>query len=141
MNRFFPAIFLGLIAAGCHRTEAAAPSPNAPGIRVEVVSKKRMDSLDGELFVRFKVRNETATGIAYQGFSEDLPTYAVEVQEGGAWAQHMIGWCGTGLLDFTLKPGAEMEFDLKIPEDQRTYRASFGDPLVVTPPVVADLRR
>lgn len=138
MNRFLPPILLGFLCVNCNRTEAAASGQETPGVRVEVVSKKRMNSLDGEVFVRFRVKNETAKGITYQGFSEDLPTYTVEVQEGGAWGQHMIGWCGTGLIDFTLQPGAEMAFDLKIPEDKRTYRASFGDPLVVTPPVVAD---
>ena len=139
MNRCLPSIVLGLLAAACNRTEAAAPAPSSPGVRVEVVSKKRMDSLDGEVFVRLKVRNETATAIAYQGFSEDVPTYAVEVREGDAWSPHLIGWCGTGLMDFELRPGAEMAFDLKLPDDERTYRATFGDPPVVTPAVVAAL--
>ncbi|MFN0008015.1 MAG: hypothetical protein ACKVXR_08925 [Planctomycetota bacterium] len=138
MNRFLPSILLGLLAAACHRTAAAADVPGTPGIRVELVSKKGMDSLDGEVRVRFKVKNETAKDITYQGFSEDLPTYAVDVQTEGAWTQRQIGWCGTGILDFTLQPGAEMEFDLNVPNDKRTYRAKFGEPLVVTPPVVAE---
>ena len=139
MTRFHAAIVLCALAGGCGRSEAAPPGAESPGVRVEVVSKKRMDSLDGEVFARIRVRNETAKAIRYQGWSEDLPAFTVEVQEGGAWAPHQIGWCGTGLLDFELRPGAEMAFDLKLPDDERTYRATFGDPPVVTPPVVAAL--
>ena len=54
-----------------------------------------------------------------------------EVEEAGAWSDHQIGWCGTGLIDFTLRPGARMVFDLKLPADGRTYRARFGEPPIV----------
>lgn len=145
MNRLIPSILLCALSTACTRTDAASSAsekaqtpPATAGVKVEVVSKKRMQSLDGEIFVRFRVVNGSAGAIAYPGFAEYSPTFSLELQEGGAWSSYAIGWCGTGLIDFTLRPGAEMSFDVGLPADGKTYRASFGDPPVVTPPVVAE---
>jgi len=140
MNRFLLAILLSSVATACTRTEAASSEAgkSAAGARVEVVSKKRGEPAEGMIFVRFRVENGGASGIGYRGWSDDSPTYTLEVQEDGAWSNYQIGWCGTGLLDFSLKPGAEMAFDVPLPADRKTYRATFGDPPVVTPPVVAE---
>ena len=95
MQRFLPSIVLFAVAAACHRAEAAPPDhagPAAPGVRVEVLSKRRMDSLDGELFVGFAVTNENERAIVYRGWAEDVPAMSVEVEEAGAWSDHQIGW-------------------------------------------------
>jgi len=131
-------ILLCALATACTRTEASSTVPPSPGVKVEVVSKKPMESADGEIFVRFRVANGGQDGIAYRGWAEYSPAYQVEVQQDDAWVAYQVGWCGTGLADFTLQPGAEMAFDVGLPADGKTYRASFGDPPVVTPPVVAE---
>jgi hypothetical protein len=145
--KLLPPILLVALASACSRTRASAPEPGPPdppgaplGVRVEVQSKERMEGADGQVAVRFRVVNGSSREIAYPGFSEDSPTYSLEFQEGDAWSPYFVGWCGTGLSSFTLAPGAEMSFQVGLPGDGKTYRASFGEPPVVTPPVVADAR-
>src|SRR5262245_38617666 len=138
MKKLLP-ILLAAVATACTRTEAASSDPekSPSGVRIEVVSKKSMAPEDDGVVVRFRVANGSASGIGYRGWANDSPAYSVEVQESGEWTPYQVGWCGTGLIDFMLQPGAEMGFDVRLPADGKTYRATLGDPMVVTPSVVA----
>ena len=147
MNRLLlPVLLLCGLATACSRTAAAASDSGNPGetppatngVRFEVVSKRRVQSPEKQILVRLRAVNGGPQGIAYPGWTEDSPTYSLEFQEGGAWSRYNLGWCGTGLIDFMLKPGSEMSLELTLPDDGKTYRATFGDPLLVTPPIVAD---
>jgi len=146
MKTLLPILLLALTSA-CSRSEASAadakppqPTGSPAGVRVDVQSKAKLEGSENEIAVRFHVANGAKRDVAYQGYSEDMPTYSVEFEEGGGWSPYSVGFCGTGLLDFNLQPGAEMSFQVVIPADGKTYRAKFGDPLVVTPPVVAEAR-
>ena len=133
---------IALLAAACGRTDASAPHPvkpepppNLAAVRVEARSVET--DHEGTCTVTFLVRNESQEPITFQGFEANMPTYTLEVLEDGRWETYATGWCGTGLLDFTLVPGGEMTFVANLPEPGKSYRAIFGDPKVVTPPVKA----
>jgi hypothetical protein len=141
---FFAVLPALAMAVGCNRTVAAAwdrddSEASAPGVRVEVLSTKKLSGEEGKVLVRFRATNDSDDVVIYQGFSEEIPSLNVDVIENGAWAPYSVGYFGTGVLDMSIQPGSSFAFALNLPADGRTYRASFGDPRVITPPVVAKL--
>lgn len=66
--------------------------------------------------------NYSAVAITYRGYSPDSPLYGIESELDGAWQASPIGWCGTGLSEQRLEPGAQVIFTVGAMQDGRPRR-------------------
>jgi hypothetical protein len=136
-----------LLASACSPTtgaveSAAAPSaggsypqdaPIASDVLCELVSVET--SADGLATATFRAMNRGQSAIEFRGFAADSPMYVREKLVDGRWEKDPLGWCGTGLQDLSLRPGQSMAFQTSFERDGQTYRFTFGEPAIVTPPV------
>jgi hypothetical protein len=90
---------------------------------------------DGTAVAKFRVTNGTDRMFEYRAYSKESPMYRREVFEDGAWKPSPLGWCGTGLKDYALKPGASVQFEGVLPERGKRYRFRFAELPVVSPAV------
>ena len=118
---------------------ACAPAPSRPreesDVRCTLVKFDPMSNPSAEVrtwVARVRVTNGGPTAIEYRGWAPDSPIFEQEVQKDGAWQRVPVGWCGTGLVDQRLEPGASIELDFAVPADGNLHRFRFGDPAVVT---------
>lgn len=138
-----------LVAAACTQSsgalESAEPPPVGavvepdPPLAAEVVCDvlSVTPTADGFASAQFRATNRGQSAIAYRGFGPDSPLYSREVLDEGRWEKDPLGWCGTGLEDQVLHPGKSVVFEIGFDRDGRSYRFTFGDPLVVTPAVTS----
>jgi hypothetical protein len=122
---------LVLCQAAC--THATRPSGGTPDLRYELVSLTGMR--DGQAVATFRVVNEGDGALVYLGHTPEGPIYQCEVREGGVWEPNPLGWCGTGLVEQCLRPGASFEFTTAVPGDGREYRFGIGEAPAWTPEV------
>ena len=133
-------LLLLAVLSSCARSGATPSAPSGGGpsagggeVRCELVKLEGVH--DGDAIASFRVVNGTSTPVSYTGFGKESPMYQAEVEDGGAWVAHPMGWCGTGSSTIALDPGASQVVDVIVPADGRQYRFSFGEPPVVTPAV------
>lgn len=131
MRRLLPLILL--IVAAC--TPRASPLREESDVRCTLVRFTAMSDPLAEVQTwigRVRVVNGGPTAIEYRGWSPDSPIFQQEVQKEGVWENVPVGWCGTGLVQQRLEPGAAIEVDFGVPADGRLHRFRFGEPAVVT---------
>ena len=135
--RSLPVLVL-LALAACSPAPApdiVAPDRPAPQVRIEQVAVETQDP--DWVTVTFRVTNETDRPVTYQGYGPSSPLYLTETLQAGSWQSDPIGWCGTGLEEQHLAPGASVELPVGVKRDGQSHRFSFGE-LGVTPPVTLD---
>lgn len=87
--------------------DAPEPLPDPPTVSAAV---------DGAQVVA-TLRNVAGVPIRYRGYSrEDFQYFQEERGAGGAWKRTRWAWCGTGLGDHEIAPGAERVFRFAKPE-------------------------
>ena len=123
-----------LLLVACARTTVRSAN-FASEVRCELLALDA--STAEEATASFRASNGTRMPVSYSGYSAGEPLYQREILEGGVWQPSPLGWCGTGLTEHTLDPGQSLDFSTSVPRDGRSYRFSFGDPFVLTPPISA----
>jgi len=136
-----------LLAAACTPTTSEVASaepppvptatperpPPAKDVLCELVSLE--PSAKDMTTARFRATNRGKAVISYGAYSPETPLYRREQLVDGTWEEVFVGWCGTGLHEYELAPGHSVEFEIGIERDGRTFRFTFGNPSIVTPPV------
>jgi hypothetical protein len=102
-------------------------------VRCELVTLEA--TTEAHATARFRATNLGDVAFSYSGHSPEGPLYACEVLEGGVWQPSPLGWCGTGLSEHALRPGASIEFDTIVPCNGKSYRFALGEPRLLTPDV------
>ena len=86
---------------------------------------------------RFVLVNESAERLVYRGYAPHAPLHATQVRTAAGWERRTVGYCGTGVEEQALSPGAEVLFEAGSwgPGPWRfgveLRRPSGGDPVVV----------
>ena len=75
---------------------------------------------------RFSLTNETQVPWTYHGY-DTSPIYSVEIRTEEGWEPRMLGWCGTGLAEQVLAPGATLSFLVALePDTESRVIVSLG---------------
>lgn len=90
------------------------------------------------ILLAIEVSNPNNAALVYTGYAADSfdpplppgrisPICQIELKRDGQWRRHPIGYCGFGLTDQALPPGASAAFDVSIPDDDwQAVKVAFG---------------
>jgi hypothetical protein len=79
-------------------------------LKVPLVGEPQVTVLREGRVTVVRLKNATKTALQYSGYGSENPTTYWEEFRKGKWIQTHWPWCGTGLNDYSLAPGATISF-------------------------------
>lgn len=112
--------------------------PNANRIRPPKIMLRGAAGSEHGILLAIEVSNPNDAALVYTGYAANSfdpplppgrisPICQIELRLDGQWRRHPIGYCGFGLTDQELAPGATAAFDVSVPGDGwQAVKLAFG---------------
>ena len=131
-------LFAAVTLCTCFFALGEDVSPSVHRIQPPMIKLRGTARSEHGILLAIEVSNPNDAALVYTGYAANSfdpplppgrisPICQIELKRDGQWRRHPIGYCGFGLTDQELPPGATAAFDVSVPDDGwQAVKIAFG---------------